>query len=184
MHMSSQQLQLVSFLLAGILIFAASWLLAKILSDLVRRRLTAYVHLPRADLAGRVIYVGLILIGAFIGLSFALQNSGVAITGILVATILASLGVQDLLRNYVSGFYLLIERQIQVGDVISFDSNAGRVVDVGLRVSVLEGEEGSRIIVPNTELFNKPVTIRRQEPKPEPQPQPPPRRRATRGRRG
>jgi small conductance mechanosensitive channel len=127
-----------------------------------------------------VIYVVLILIGAFIGLSFALQNSGVAITGILVATILASLGIQDLLRNYVSGFYLMIERYIRVGDLISFDSNTGRVVDVGLRVTVLDGEEGSRIIVPNTELFNKPVTIRKREPEPEP----PPRRRATRARRG
>ncbi len=191
MSLSAQQLQLLSFAVAGLLIFVASWILAKLLSHQVRRRLSAYVHLPRAALAARVIYVAMILLGAFIGLSFVFQNSGVAITGVLVATILASLGIQDLLRSYVSGFYLMIERNIRIGDWVSFDTNAGRVVDVGLRVTVLEGENGGRMIVPNTELFNKPVTVRRTEPGAEPAPatplQPPPaggRRRSRPARRG
>jgi small-conductance mechanosensitive channel len=60
----------------------------------------------------------------------------------------------------VSGFYLLFERNIKVGDTIEFAGKAGVVTDVRMRVTYLSGENGDLVVVPNAELFNTTVTVR------------------------
>jgi len=110
-------------------------------------------------LATRVTYFGLIAAGALIGLGIAFQSQNVTVAGVIGATIVASLGVQDILRNYVAGYYLLLERNIRVGDRIEFAGKTGVVSDVRMRVTYLKGEDGSLVVVPNAELFNTSVTI-------------------------
>jgi small-conductance mechanosensitive channel len=74
----------------------------------------------------------------------------------------ASLGLQDILRNYVSGFYILFERNVKVGDTIEFTDKSGVVAEVKMRVTLLKAEDGSLVVVPNAELFNNVVTVRTQ----------------------
>jgi small conductance mechanosensitive channel len=134
---------------------------ANIAAEQLRKR-----HL-RADLvviSRRVVAVLVIALGIVLAFGFALRNSDVPLLGILVATVVAALGVQDLLKDYVSGYYILLERHIRVGDRISLDGNSGTVSDVRLRVTLLKSDAGDQIIVPNSELFTKPVTIRTSQP--------------------
>ena len=77
-----------------------------------------------------------------------------------VATVVAALGVQQLLQDYVSGYYVLLERHIRVGDRITFDGHEGTITDVRLRVTLLRNDQGDVVVVPNSALFTKPVTIR------------------------
>src|SRR5487761_1276375 len=79
--------------------------------------------------------------------------------GIVAAIVITSFGAQDLLKDYVSGYYLLLERNIKVGDNISLDRGSGIVSEVRLRVTLLRSENGDVVIVPNSELFTHPVTI-------------------------
>jgi small conductance mechanosensitive channel len=94
-------------------------------------------------------------------LSFAFQTANVAILGIVFATIIASFGVQDLLKDYVSGYYVLAERHIRVGDPITLDAAlvSGTVSEIKLRVTLLKTDAGDLVVVPNSELFNKTVTV-------------------------
>jgi small-conductance mechanosensitive channel len=119
-----------------------------------------------------VIVIGL---GALAGVSFALESGNVVLAGIVVATIVASFGVQDVLKDYVSGYYVLLERHMKVGDTISLDLLSGTITDIKLRVTLLRNESGHTIVVPNSELFNRPVTIqgRPAAPAPEAKPAPP-----------
>jgi len=79
----------------------------------------------------------------------------------------AALGVQDLLRDYVSGYYVLLEHHIRVGDRIAVNGHSGTVVEIRLRVSLLRTDDGDLMVVPNSELFTKPVVVyRREEAKP------------------
>jgi small conductance mechanosensitive channel len=110
-------------------------------------------------LGRRVVTALVIVIGIFAALGFAVQSTNVPLFGLLLATIVAALGVQDLLRDYVSGYYVLWEHHIRVGDHIGFDGHNGVITDVRLRVTMLKSDEGDVIIVPNSELFTKPVTI-------------------------
>ena len=112
-----------------------------------------------ADLAARVIYVGLIALGVFLFVTIALGNAAVGLTGVLVAVFVTSLGLQDLFKNYVSGFYVLMERTVKVGDYIETGGYKGVVTDVAMRVTYLQGEEGARIVVPNSELFTKTLSV-------------------------
>jgi len=72
----------------------------------------------------------------------------------------ASFGVQDLLKDYVSGYYVLFERNFRIGDRISLEGvGSGTVTDVKLRVTLLQTDSGDLVVVPNSELFGKPVTV-------------------------
>lgn len=121
-----------------------------------RRRIRPEVVL----LVSRVAFVAIIVVALFVVVGFATRNGGVAVTGVLIATVLASLGVQDILRSYVSGVYLLTERRLTAGDEIEFGLFAGTIVEIKLRVTYVRGKDGSLIIVPNAELFNNTVVVR------------------------
>ena len=110
-------------------------------------------------LGRRVATAAVIVFGILAALGFAVENANVPLFGLLLATIVAALGVQDLLRDYVSGYYILLERHVRVGDHITFDGQSGTVTDVRLRVTLLKADDGDVIVVPNSELFTKPVTI-------------------------
>ena len=108
----------------------------------------------------RAVYVVVLAIGVFAAFGFALQNQNIGLLGILLATLVAALGVQDLLKDYVSGYYVLLERHIRVGDHIVVEDLSGTVTDVRLRVTLLTSDSGDLVVIPNSELFGKPVTIR------------------------
>lgn len=149
------------WVVAGVAAFLLFWFAARALRDLVGRRLAAnHMDAGAVALGRRVAYVTLLLIGGVIALGFAFQSQNVTIAGIVAATVITSFGIQDVLRNYVSGYYLLLERHIHVGDHIDFDSHNGIVEDIRLRVTLLRGEDGSLIVVPNAELFNSSVGVR------------------------
>ena len=146
---------LVGFGVLVLSVFAAR-LVAHVASDQLRKRNA------RSDLivfSRRVVTVIVILIGLFWAFGFALQNSNLPLLGILIATVVAAFGVQDLLKDYVSGYYVLLERHLRVGDRITLDDLSGTITDVRLRVTLLKSDEGDLIVVPNSELFNKAVTV-------------------------
>ena len=112
------------------------------------------------QIGGRVATVVLIALGIWFAIGFAFQSQNFTLAGILLATIVASFGVQDLLKDYVSGYYVLLERHIRVGDRISMEGvGAGTVTEIKLRVTLLKTDAGDLVVVPNSELFNKAVTV-------------------------
>ena len=120
-------------------------------------------HQVRGDmvvLGKRVVTAAVVVLGIFAAFGFAAQNANVTLFGLLVATIVAALGIQQLLQDFVSGYYVLLERHIRVGDRIEFNGNEGTITDVRLRVTLLRNDQGDVVVVPNSELFTKPVTIR------------------------
>jgi small conductance mechanosensitive channel len=112
------------------------------------------------QIGGRVVTVLLIVLGIWFALGFAFQSQNFTLAGILLATIVASFGVQDLLKDYVSGYYVLLERHIRVGDRISMEGvGSGTVAEIKLRVALLKTDSGDLLVIPNSELFNKAVTV-------------------------
>ena len=148
-------------MLGGVVFFVLAWVAARYLRDLTGRWLVRHhVEADAVTLGRRAVYVTLLLLGAVIAVSLAFRSANVTLLGIVVATVITSFGVQDVLKNYVSGYYVLLERHIHVGDTIEFDGHSGVVEDIRLRVSLLRAEDGSQVVVPNTQLFNSSVAIR------------------------
>lgn len=160
MSINLQNYRDLVFVGVGIAVLVAFIFLARLIAHLVGEQLRKrQVRTDMVVLGRRVVTAVVILLGIFAALGVAAQTANVTLFGLLLATILAALGVQDLLRDYVSGYYVLWEHHIRVGDRISFDSHSGIITEVRLRVTLLKSDNGDVVIVPNSELFTKPVTI-------------------------
>jgi small-conductance mechanosensitive channel len=66
----------------------------------------------------------------------------------------ASLAAQDILKNFFSGLYLLVERPFQIGDLVKIGDNIGVIEDVGFRVTRLRTANDQVIYVPNATVFS------------------------------
>jgi small-conductance mechanosensitive channel len=64
-------------------------------------------------------------------------------------------GTQNLLKNFMSGVLLLIERPIRVGDLIEIDGVRGKVTAIGFRSSTIRVGNGMELFVPNSDLLER-----------------------------
>lgn len=64
------------------------------------------------------------------------------------------LGLQKIASNYVSGFVILLDRSLTIGDMITVDKFSGRVTQINTRYTVLQGLDGVESIVPNEMLVS------------------------------
>ncbi len=67
------------------------------------------------------------------------------------------LGLQKIASNYVSGFVILLERSLSIGDMISVDKYTGKVSQINTRYTVLQGLDGVETVLPNEMLISGPV---------------------------
>ncbi|WP_319500573.1 mechanosensitive ion channel domain-containing protein [uncultured Draconibacterium sp.] len=90
---------------------------------------------------------------------FLLESSGLKVS-VLLASITALLvgvgfGIQQLFSDIASGIVLLIERNLQLNDVIQLqDGTVGRVIHIGLRTSRLKTRDDIILVVPNSNFVN------------------------------
>ena len=97
----------------------------------------------------------------FVGLLFALSAAGIDLTalGVLGGAIGVGIGfgLQKLASNYVSGFVILAERSLRIGDMVKVDGFEGRISDIKTRFTVIRALNGREAIVPNEMLITQRV---------------------------
>jgi small-conductance mechanosensitive channel len=97
----------------------------------------------------------------FVGLMFALSAAGIDLTalGVLGGAVGVGigLGLQKLAANYVSGFVILAERSMRIGDLVKVDGFEGRITDITTRYTVIRALNGRESIVPNEMLITQRV---------------------------
>ncbi|MES2019512.1 MAG: mechanosensitive ion channel domain-containing protein [Pseudomonadota bacterium] len=67
------------------------------------------------------------------------------------------LGMQKIASNYVSGFVILLERSLAIGDMITVDKYYGKVTQINTRYTILQGLDGVETVLPNEMLISGPV---------------------------
>ena len=154
----------LTYIVLAVIVFVAFVVAARFVAQQVAEALRRRGLRDNVVITGsRVITVVLITIGAFFAFGIAVHSDNVTLLGIVAAVIVTSFGAQDVLKDYVSGYYLLLERNIKIGDHISLERGSGTVSEVRLRVTLLRNVSGDTIVVPNSELFTRPVTIHAKE---------------------
>jgi small-conductance mechanosensitive channel len=97
----------------------------------------------------------------FLGLLFALSAVGVDLTALSVLGgalgVGLGFGLQKLAANYVSGFVILLERSLRIGDTVSVDGFEGVVTDIKTRFTVIRASSGREAIVPNETLITQKI---------------------------
>lgn len=106
-------------------------------------------------MAVNIIRGGLLVVGVLIALSAA----GIPLTALGVfggaLGVGIGLGLQKLAANYVSGFVVLAERSVRIGDMVNVDGFEGRITDIKARYTVIRALNGRESIVPNELLLTQ-----------------------------
>ncbi len=141
-------------LTAVLVLVAALWLSAALEAQLLKRE---SLDLSMRKIAANAVRALLL----FIGLMFALSAAGIDLTalGVLGGALGVGLGfgLQKLAANYVSGFVILAERSLRIGDMVKVDGFEGRVTDIKTRFTVIRSLGGKEAIVPNEMLITQRV---------------------------
>ncbi|MDQ3695155.1 MAG: mechanosensitive ion channel family protein [Chloroflexota bacterium] len=113
-----------------------------------------------AALGTNLAVAGIYLLGMtlILGVFGASWSAMLAVIG--AGTIALSLALQDLLKSYVAGIYLLVERPFAVGDWILVKDVEGEVESIDLRTTHLRTRLEERVTVPNATVFAEVVTNR------------------------
>ena len=137
-------------LTAGVVLLITLWISSAIESRLLRSATGGELSLRKAvSNATRAALM-------FVGLLMALSSVGIDLTALSVLGgaigVGVGFGLQKLASNYVSGFVMLAERSVRIGDNIRVDNFEGRITDINARYTVVRAPSGRESIVPN-EMF-------------------------------
>ena len=137
-------------LTAGVVLLIALWISSAIERRLLRAATGGELSLRKAvSNATRAVLM-------FVGLLLALSSVGIDLTALSVLGgaigVGVGFGLQKLASNYVSGFVMLAERSVRIGDNIRVDNFEGRITDINARYTVVRAASGRESIVPN-EMF-------------------------------
>ncbi|HKX44021.1 MAG TPA: mechanosensitive ion channel domain-containing protein [Burkholderiaceae bacterium] len=97
----------------------------------------------------------------FVGVLFALSAAGIDLTALSVLGgaigVGLGFGLQKIASNYISGFVVLAERSLRIGDMVKVDGFEGRITDIRTRYTVIRALNGRESIVPNEMLITQRV---------------------------
>ena len=135
---------------AGVVLLITLWISSAIEARVLRSATGGELSLRKAvSNATRAVLV-------FIGLMLALSSVGIDLRALSVLGgaigVGVGFGLQKLAANYVSGFVMLAERSVRIGDNVRVDGFEGRITDINARYTVIRATSGRESIVPN-EMF-------------------------------
>jgi small-conductance mechanosensitive channel len=118
-----------------------------------------HLAIPVTSLTQNIIRIVVILVGSLI----VLNSLDIPITPILatlgIGGLAVALALQDTLANLFAGFYIIISRQIKVGDYIKLDTGEeGYVTDINWRTTTIRMLPNNLVLVPNDKLTKAIVT--------------------------
>lgn len=143
-----------------LLILVLAWLLFGVLKRVIRlshvrlrMRAENAEEVRRINTLERVIVYALSVVVGVMVVMLVLSEFGISIAPLLatagVAGLAVGFGAQSLVKDYFTGFVMLIENQIRVGDVVEVSGKAGVVQELTLRYVQLRDYEGAVHYVPN-----------------------------------
>jgi len=137
-------------LTAGVVLLITLWISSAIEARLLRSATGNELSLRKA--VSNAVRAALM----FVGLLVALSSVGIDLTALSVlggaVGVGVGFGLQKLAANYVSGFVMLAERSVRIGDNVRVDTFEGRITDINARYTVVRAPSGRESIVPN-EMF-------------------------------
>ncbi len=111
----------------------------------------------RLRILRRLLFAAIIVVLAALALSQFTELKRLA-TGILASTavigLIVGFAAQHTIGNLVAGVQIAISQPIRIGDRISFEETAGRVVDITLAYTYVDPGDGSSVVIPNQLLVD------------------------------
>lgn len=145
-------------LITGAIIVAVAVVLSRSFTALLDRRIAKRAHIDpglRYTIARLASYL-VITVGVLLALKQAFNLDLTSIAVIFTAlSVGIGFGLQYIAADIASGFILLFERPIQIGDRITIDQDEGDVQSINLRTTLVRRNDQVSIIVPNSRLVGQ-----------------------------
>ena len=158
----NQLIDLLGKTILSLIVLALFTILGRILRSTVKRvvnRTSRNANLP--TLLSNLVYVGLIIV-ALISILSIYTGAGLStvLTLFGLVSLAVSLSIQDILKNFVSGVYLLLEQPFSIGDRVKVRDVEGQVENIEIRTTQLHTDDGVQVFIPNSIVFAEIVTNR------------------------
>ena len=147
------------------LILVLAWIIARILRSVIRRieriaddgdPATTTELEKRAQTVSRILRQASAVLVWSVTIMLVLGELGVDLKPILAGAGILGLavgfGAQALVKDVITGFFILLENQIRVGDTITAAGSTGEVESVNLRTTILRDADGRTHIIPNSAI--------------------------------
>lgn len=150
MHIS-----IISILLGILFFFVSLFIVKMIKNSLLNGKLSKIEMDPgiRNSLAAGIGFIGIIL-SCLVGITVM----GGSLKGLAIMagalSLGAGLGLQNVVNNFVSGFILLFERPIKIGDWVVINEFEGTVKQINIRSTVIETFNKANVIIPNADILS------------------------------
>lgn len=159
--MLTSALQLLPNMLLAVVVFFIFWFIARfsrrLIKNFTKRKKSRNLGLVLARLSQGVI----ILVGAFVALAIIVPSfkPGDLIQLLGVSGVAVGFAFRDILQNFLAGILILITEPFVIGDQIVFNDFEGTVEDIETRATTIKTYDGTKIVIPNAELFTNSVKV-------------------------
>lgn len=137
-------------------IVVAFWLLARVVRAVANKILIRFFQSSTLQrLFGGVLYVTIVLIGAFAALSILHLDKTVTslLAGAGILGLALGFAFQDIASNFIAGVLLAAQRPLAIGDLVETSGETGVVKRIDLRTTELRNLQGLQVIIPNKDIF-------------------------------
>jgi small-conductance mechanosensitive channel len=143
----------------ALVVVAVALLLARLVRRTTMRALARHrAHANATILLGNAVQILILVLGALVVLAiFTAEAFGWVLTSLGVLGLVIGLSLQDILKNYFAGVWILVERPFSIGDTVALGEHSGEVTDITFRTTLLRTAEGRQVILPNSLLMTDPV---------------------------
>ncbi|HET8568085.1 MAG TPA: mechanosensitive ion channel family protein [Candidatus Limnocylindria bacterium] len=143
----------------ALLVVGVTFLLARLVRRGTMRTLTRHrAHANATILIGNIAQVVVLVVGLLVVLAIYTEGAfGWVLTSFSVIGIVLGLSLQDILKNFFAGLWVLVERPFRIGDTIEVDGHRGEIVEISFRTTQLRTADGREVIVPNATLMTNAV---------------------------
>ena len=146
---------------AGSLLLAAAWVIGGFwIATLARRSVAAALSTKSMGWNGTVLVSRLVsIVIRVVAVMIALNVLGVSGTGLIAVasafTVAVGLSLQDVLKNFFAGVYLLLERPFKAGDRIVIKDVSGEVQGIDIRTTLVRNINNELVLIPNATVFTE-----------------------------
>jgi small-conductance mechanosensitive channel len=149
----------------GILLLLLSFVVASLVRGALRKELKRpHIDPQVALLVSRIAYLAVVLLGVIAFFTRWFGNPTLVFGGFGFLALAVSLAFQDILKNFIAGLFMLLERPFRLGDEITVDNHTGIVENIEMRATTLRTSDGEQVITPNSLVYTGTIINRTRYP--------------------
>lgn len=161
-------LHTLPYIVAGLIVVAISYLIARLLRNLITNVAIQHEHQRNVGLVlGRLVQGAVILLGVLIALVIAIPSFKPAqlVQLLGIGSVAIGFAFRDILQNFLAGILILLTEPFDIDDQIIMGDHEGTVEAIETRATMIRTYDGRRVVIPNSSIFTQAVTVNTAFPK-------------------